>query len=813
MRYFLSKIMSFPHFLHPLFTHLINYAITIYLIKVTAKKAGKTVSKTLTAKASVIGAGLRFTTAPAEVVIGSETKFVAKKCPSVAKVTYKSSDDTIATVDAATGVVKAVKAGKVTITATSDYGKSVSKEVNVKEIVFDSATQTKSNQIVLTYQGDASKIVKDDVVITRTSDNQKIYTKAVTDNKKDGKLVVDTVLAMKDAKDYTVACKDNTLKFTATDGVITQLAVDPTEVVYNTATEIDLVATDSKNVELARYAYGDSALATDGYEFAISVTSDKGYFVGASKLVLNKIGDTATFTATKHTGKYENGVEAGNLKLDGTITAVDKTAVETATDWTLDTVCPYDWSKATINHDLILGDPTPSLFIRIQDANGKELFKGNPVTYNNYKVVSTNEDVIYAGGAHGNDLIARKEGSAYVNIVDEKGNIVYTYNIVVKAAAKPTSFTVNKGSVTLSNATTVADTATIELVAKDQYGRDMTSGYNFVYTNTAAASGAANATTAAKVFDPTSNVTKTNAKTTLTFNGTNGGSANAKGTYSWKVEMQNSTTGATVYTAILSATVQQPNMSVAPTYALLLDGENAAKTVDTTVTTDSQAAQDVVVKVGKFYNGILGGYQSFTDADVTMKTPTNTNVTTSASITAGTRTATTTNTFSFSARTVNGSKYYQKAAAGTYKISVTVAVPAGTAGATALKTISQNIIVTDKQATLSINKRDSVNIVSATNDKDAVLKAFEFTYNNVKLSTTAAHAFEGLITSSDLTLDKNDDKSYTDASGVHNIYLEKITLKVPVVLGDLNGDGTIDDTNDVIYIDQTVSTGYFLAWK
>ena len=279
---------------------------------------------------------------------------------------------------------------------------------------------------------------------------------------------------MKDAKDYTVACKDNTLKFTATDGVITQLAVDPTEVVYNTATEIDLVATDSKNVELARYAYGDAALATDGYEFAISVTSDKGYFVGASKLVLNKIGDTATFTATKHTGKYENGVEAGNLKLDGTITAVDKTAVETATDWTLDTVCPYDWSKATINHDLILGEPT-SLFIRIQDANGKELFKGNPVTYNNYKVVSTNEDVIYAGGANGNDLIPRKEGSAYVNIVDEKGNIVYTYNIVVKAAAKPTSFTVNKGSVTLSNATTVADTATIELVAKDQYGRDMTS--------------------------------------------------------------------------------------------------------------------------------------------------------------------------------------------------------------------------------------------------------------------------------------------------------------------------------------------------
>ena len=78
---------------------------------------------------------------------------------------------------------------------------------------------------------------------------------------------------------------------------------------------------------------------------------------------------------------------------------------------------------------------------------------------------------------------------------------------------------------------------------------------------------------------------------------------------------------------------------------------------------------------------------------------------------------------------------------------------------------------------------------------------------------TAAKAFEGKITASNLTLDKNNAKSYTDASGVNNIYLEKITLKVPVVLGDLNGDGAIDDTNDVIYIDQNVSTGYFLAWK
>ena len=140
MRYFLSKIMSFPHFLHPLFTHLINYAITIYLVKVTAKKGNKKVSKTLTAKAAVINAGLKFTTESAKVTVGEETKLAVKVCPSTANVTYKSADDAIATV-AADGTVKGVKAGEVKIIATSDYGKTVETTVTVTD---DAATKIDS---------------------------------------------------------------------------------------------------------------------------------------------------------------------------------------------------------------------------------------------------------------------------------------------------------------------------------------------------------------------------------------------------------------------------------------------------------------------------------------------------------------------------------------------------------------------------------------------------------------------------------------------------------------------------------------------
>ena len=86
-------------------------------VKVTAKKGKKAVSKTLKANVEVINAGLRFTTAPTEVTVGEEVKFVAKKSPKAAKVTFSSYKEKIATVTA-DGTVKGIKEGDVTITAT-----------------------------------------------------------------------------------------------------------------------------------------------------------------------------------------------------------------------------------------------------------------------------------------------------------------------------------------------------------------------------------------------------------------------------------------------------------------------------------------------------------------------------------------------------------------------------------------------------------------------------------------------------------------------------------------------------------------------
>ena len=100
------------------------------------------------------------------MAVGAEEKVATKKCPSVAKVSYKSSDDTIATV-AEDGTVKAVKAGKVTITATSDYGKSVSKDVTVKDTFGITDLQaTSASTLVATLATPLSETAK--VEITKT---------------------------------------------------------------------------------------------------------------------------------------------------------------------------------------------------------------------------------------------------------------------------------------------------------------------------------------------------------------------------------------------------------------------------------------------------------------------------------------------------------------------------------------------------------------------------------------------------------------------------------------------------------------------
>ena len=98
-----------------LYFHCIAYlSFAGTIVKVTPKK-GK--AKSLKATITVKNPTLTVKAAATELAVGETTTITAKATPKKT-VAFKSSDETIATVDA-TGAVKAVKAGTVKITATA----------------------------------------------------------------------------------------------------------------------------------------------------------------------------------------------------------------------------------------------------------------------------------------------------------------------------------------------------------------------------------------------------------------------------------------------------------------------------------------------------------------------------------------------------------------------------------------------------------------------------------------------------------------------------------------------------------------------
>ena len=164
-------------FINPVFPTLPRKIPSIFPVKVTYKTStkknakAKTKKLTYTLKVAKVGVAL---SGDSVVAIGSTTKLTnTKKNSSRAKITYTSSDDSIATV-AADGTVTGVKAGKVTITAKIAVGKDsaeTTKDVEVKNVILKSAAQKKASQIVATFAGDTSKLDKKDITITNTANN------------------------------------------------------------------------------------------------------------------------------------------------------------------------------------------------------------------------------------------------------------------------------------------------------------------------------------------------------------------------------------------------------------------------------------------------------------------------------------------------------------------------------------------------------------------------------------------------------------------------------------------------------------------
>ena len=436
-------------------------------VKVTGKKSGKAVKKTLKATITVKNPSLTLTATSTEVAVGAKETVKATVKPASTKVTFSSSDDAIATVDATTGEVTGVKAGKVTITAKA--GKTTKTvDMEVKTYVFKSVKQTKADTLEAVVSGKTSDIKASDIKVTNTVNNNVIAVKAVTVDKADAtKVTITTFAEMVDGAKYNVELAGTVKDFTATDGVVADVNVTPVQVPANTdGTKINGQLVDKNGIVVKEFLTTTKPANVD---FTLSTT--QGY-VNGDAIVLPVVGNKGTAEITYHTYKYdEKAQEVGAITKKVEITAVADTPV-TTTGYELTIVKKgdkVDWAKK--NNQFSSSDNNMEANFRFMGSDNKEITDD----YSKYTVVSSDDSVLLlaktplAKNAKTVAVRGVKAGTAYINVLKDN-KVVTSLPVVVTADRKLADIKIATPALTVAN--NVNSTISTDVKGLDQYGAD-----------------------------------------------------------------------------------------------------------------------------------------------------------------------------------------------------------------------------------------------------------------------------------------------------------------------------------------------------
>jgi hypothetical protein len=664
-------------------------------VKVTAKKNGKKVSKTLASNITVKDYKVRLEDATGATVsgttiavVGTPVQFTAKTAPAKAAVTYTSSDSAIATVDA-TGKVTPVKTGKVTITAATDKA-STTAEVEVKNYVLKSVAQTKANTLETVVLGKTSDIKPADIKITNTANNNAIAVKSVSVDKADAtKVTVETFADMKDAAKYNVELDGTVQTFTATDGVVSDVNVTPVTIAANTkGTEIKGQTVDKNNIIIDEFKASEAS----GKNAELNLSTTQGY-VDGDKLVLPTVGNKGTAEVKYHTYKFDtNGNEVGAYTKKVDITAVAENAITTTGfNMTFADKAP-NWDKDKTTNQLAIGS-SKNAYFKFVGSDGKEISN-----YSDYSVVSSDDSILLLpkttliNSTTPVSVKGIKEGAAYINVLDKDGKVVKSLAVSVTASSKLTNVTLGNTAITISKTASVDNKVSVKAV--DQYNNDITTASKIIL------SGATS--DADKAISATRDGNDVKVVATV--------AAEAGKTYTVKVEVKN---GDVTINRYFTVKVVKTNDDVTKASDLRLEvsGVKDGK-VDMAVADDAdaeKAAKNVTVRVAAYDAGAKIGYVDNATYEINNdKQSVVTTSTTGASI----------SVVSCGAATVSKNLDAGK----TYTVTVK----------TAKKTFTTTFSVVDTQASASVNITKKT--TTKTNAADILAETCEVTYDGKKLN-------------------------------------------------------------------------------
>ena len=747
--------------------------------KTSTKKSAKTKTKKLTytlkvAKASVALSG------NSAVAVGSTTKLTTtKKASSRAKITYTSSDETIATVSE-DGTVKGVKAGKATITAKLTIGKdtaTATQEVEVKNYVLSTVAQNKLTELTATVTGDTKNLKATDFAI-KSEATKVVYpvSKVSVDSKDASKVTLTLFSELKDAATYDVTLDGITKTFVASDGKVASIALDKATIPYATETEVKLVSKDANGVVVKELKYGET---DSNYDFTIN-TNGNGYTNG-SKLYLNKVGDTATAEITYKTGKYDqNGKPEGNIGPNKvTITATAQSEVNNFAVRIDDTAKKFDKAKDT---NKIAVNETKVAMFKIQNADNQEISD-----YSKYTFESSDKSVLMlasnkVGTNNSIAITALKNGTAYI-LVKKDDKVVGSVAIDIVAERAVATLDVDKSAVTLSQDLT-NDTKKVNVTLKDQYGDKWAGDYNLnvecLSTDAKNAQGntltvnAVNANAASKYFTFTAKTGKD-----VTFNATA-----EKGNYVYKISYKKDNKEVAAKTVSVAVKKADVNAKVSA-YRLDIDNSN----VDMKVDNDNKEKTINIQMIG-VADGVDKEVEN--DATFTVKKADGTK------IFVGNKNAETTTHAAISASTGSlvvkpviisgGALAVKQLDAGTYTVIAEKNIVEN--GTTKTVTISTSFTITDTQAKAEVEVKNNTVTGNTVEQmlKDAIIVAFDGkTYTSVASVTDkdgALNIGEVEATLNDGTKIKKDNNNLnTNISAGKYFTVTKLTVKVNVATG------------------------------
>ena len=690
-QYFFVKSFPQVQYFQPVFSTI----PAVFPVKVTAKKNGKKVSKTLASNITVKDYKVRLVDATGATVsgttiavVGTPVQFTAKTAPAKAAVTYTSSDSAIATVDT-TGKVTPVKTGKVTITAATDKA-STTAEVEVKNYVLKSVAQTKANTLETVVLGKTSDIKPADIKITNTANNNAIAVKSVSVDKADAtKVTVETFADMKDAAKYNVELDGTVQTFTATDGVVSDVNVTPVTIAANTkGTEIKGQTVDKNNIIIDEFKASEAS----GKNAELNLSTTQGY-VDGDKLVLPTVGNKGTAEVKYHTYKFDtNGNEVGAYTKKVDITAVAENAITTTGfNMTFADKAP-NWDKDKTTNQLAIGS-SKNAYFKFVGSDGKEISN-----YSDYSVVSSDDSILLLpkttliNSTTPVSVKGIKEGAAYINVLDKDGKVVKSLAVSVTASSKLTNVTLGNTAITISKTASVDNKVSVKAV--DQYNNDITTASKIILSG--ATSDADKAISATRDGNDVKVVATA--------------AAEAGKTYTVKVEVKN---GDVTINRYFTVKVVKTNDDVTKASDLRLEvsGVKDGK-VDMAVADDAdaeKAAKNVTVRVAAYDAGAKIGYVDNATYEINNdKKSVVTTSTTGASI----------SVVSCGAATVSKNLDAGK----TYTVTVK----------TAKKTFTTTFSVVDTQASASVNITKKT--TTKTNAADILAETCEVTYDGKKLN-------------------------------------------------------------------------------